>query len=246
MIDTKYISTFGKAGELVIRVRSAFPAQIEVRGMAENEPSSVFFVRKRGTGAGDTVIRIPMPLSPTNTDLEIQLSSNAHVMWEVAGFEALQRLKKERIKPQKSVADFLEHALIFARDSGNYQAGYTYMDSQNRFPIHYMDGIYNNKGQRINTPARISRKTGEIEVDANAWVGLTVANRMQILLHEFGHYYKQTKSEAAADKFALRLYLGLGFPKSEAVYTYTRSFHDSPAMNKRVGKLIKGIRKYRN
>ena len=57
--------------------------------------------------------------------------------------------------------------------------------------------------------------------------------RMSILLHEYAHFYlnKSPHSEIEADENALRLYLGLEYPKIDIMNVFINVFKRSPSEN---------------
>lgn len=59
-----------------------------------------------------------------------------------------------------------------------------------------------------NTPARVNRETGEIQLDRKMWFSLPEPYRKFILEHEKGHYYLQTTNELLADQYAFEQVAG--------------------------------------
>ena len=85
-------------------------------------------------------------------------------------------------------------------------------------------------GNVISTPARIGHQTGIIEVAYSKFKNYTIPMRIDILLHEFSHKYKNPKigleisNEIGADINALYIYLGLGFSKIDAICVFGNVF----------------------
>ena len=103
----------------------------------------------------------------------------------------------------------------------------TYNSSDGRFSIIYSPKIVSSEsGKVLNTPARINKDTGQIEVAQDKFLTMTVPMRMAILLHEFSHFYlnAEINDETEADKNALMIYLGLGYPRIEACEAFLDTF----------------------
>lgn len=64
-----------------------------------------------------------------------------------------------------------------------------------------------------NTPAIVRRDTGEIFLNRQIWFTLPLAYRRFILMHEAGHYLRQSTNELVADHFAFNQIAGT-FPES--------------------------------
>jgi hypothetical protein len=103
-------------------------------------------------------------------------------------------------------------------------------------------------GRPLNTPARINKHTGIIQVSKKKFLKYTIPMRMAILLHEFSHYYLNTniKNETEADLNALIIYLGLGYPRIDAYNVFTTVFavSDNVANRDRLNIIDDFIRKF--
>jgi hypothetical protein len=94
------------------------------------------------------------------------------------------------------------------------------------------------------TPARVNRRTGVVKFNLSKMKDYTVYMRIFIGLHEFFHYALQTTDEVKADMGALKVYLSMGYPKSEANYAMTKVFDNSPSAIKRVEILDNYIKEF--
>jgi hypothetical protein len=89
--------------------------------------------------------------------------------------------------------------------------------------------------KELETPARISKDNGTIQVSQKKFIPDTVPMRMAILLHEYSHYYvnKDINDETEADLNGLLIYLGLGYPRFEGHEAFLKTFINTPTeMNK--------------
>jgi hypothetical protein len=137
------------------------------------------------------------------------------------------KLKKWEIWMNEHTQEFVEFAQKFAENAGILttweEGGKTkdaglYQSKDKKFKIRYYNIIRNKDGKAMSTPARISNKTGIIEVSKEALKKYSVAMRMMILLHEYSHFYlnKDMANEIQADLNGLYVYLGLGYSPIEA------------------------------
>jgi hypothetical protein len=143
---------------------------------------------------------------------------------------------------------FVSFAGDFACKAGFLSPG-IYDSKDGDFLIQYLPIIEGDDGQPLVTPARTNRKTGRIQIAQPAFASFTIPVRLIVLFHERYHFQIPTRLEKPADLNALRLYLDLGFPKTEAVYATTKIFMahpDSvgPAHAKRVKDNIQFIDQY--
>ena len=96
------------------------------------------------------------------------------------------------------------------------------------FLVQLLPVIRDNQGQVQQTPARINRHTGRIQLSLQHFAGYTIPVRLFILLHERYHYQLNDRSERGPDLAALRLMLNLDYPETELVYAASRIFLAHP------------------
>lgn len=124
------------------------------------------------------------------------------------------------------IKSYIKFCRRFCFNAGVAPAG-TYNSSDGRFSVVYSPKIISSQsGETLNTPARINKDTGQIEAAQDKFVTMTVPMRMAIMLHEFSHFYlnSEINDEIEADKNALMIYLGLGFPRIEACEAFLDTF----------------------
>lgn len=146
------------------------------------------------------------------------------------------QIHKFKGEKSKNVKDFILFAQEFSERANDLPAspsGYEYKSNNNKFSIIYFDEIRVD-GKPITTPSRVSKSNGNIEVSKKRFRELTIPMRMAILLHEFSHFYVNEKmdDETEADLNALLIYLGLGYPRAEAVQAFTKTFADTEQKKK--------------
>jgi hypothetical protein len=145
----------------------------------------------------------------------------------------LQKAKLEQYIPclsGKGVPSFVKFAQEFCENASVLQPNVSYFSDDKKYQIDYMKVITEN-GRVERTPARISNKTGRMEVSKDHFVTYSVPMRMAILLHEFSHFYLNvvTQDEVEADLNALKIYLGMGYPIIEAHKSFLNVFKKTPS-----------------
>jgi hypothetical protein len=129
---------------------------------------------------------------------------------------------------------FVKAAEWFASNAGLLSIGdYRSMDGQ--FLIRYLPylSVTDKSGNEImsNTPSRVGHITGKIEVSQRHFLNYSVPARFIILLHEYAHKFqnpklkKEMEDESAADMNALYIYLGRGYPRTDAREVFLNIFY---------------------
>ena len=128
---------------------------------------------------------------------------------------------------------FVKFAEAFSERCGLLSLG-DYKSADGKFLIRYMPylTVIDQKGNEIisNTPSRIGHITGKIEVSQRHFQQYSVPMRDIVLLHEYSHKWlnpkenKKIEDESAADLNALYIYLGRGFPRTDAREVYLNIF----------------------
>jgi len=203
----------------------------------EKNGATKFFARKKEIRGLET-ITFPLPISPT--ELELYIKGDVKVRQV-----RLMGLRPPKIKLQKETFDFIQHVFDFCKNFNRVDTG-IYTDKYGRFPIVLSAQILNRETKKpMNTPARISRATGQIEVSQEKFGKYTVPIQVFILFHERSHYELQTSNELECDLQALQWYLGFGFPQTEAIYANTKIFSgDNPEHVKRATQILDYVKHY--
>jgi hypothetical protein len=195
----------------------------------------VFFNRGSGLFSGVKHFHFPMPLSPEKLVVNIR---------KIEG-EGSFSLKQTKVKPQvvfykqelMSIKPIIKLFEMFAFKAGFLDNGVYFPDQlKQETMIIYRPYIKSKdedgKMRYINSPAKIELNTGVIEVSRKHFKNYTVSMRMFILLHEISHYLLQSKNEILVDRHALQLYLALGYPGTEAMYSLTRLMEEDTTFNR--------------
>lgn len=236
-----------------LTVETASPQKIRIVVGNAKKPYTIYTDRYN-TVKGKAVFYVRMPQTPDVAFLDVINQKNGlkkdgeDRTFKVTKFEkmALQTDYKIFDYNAKSksfiefLQDFCENAAIVSSNHSIYRS------PDGVFRIDYLDNIHDlrqfvkdpktgqpiknkNYGRVMKTPARIGRKSGVIEVSKTLFLDYTVPMRMIVLLHEVAHVYlnKVDIDEVEADLNALKIYLGLGYPRIEAHQAFTEIFYNA-------------------
>jgi len=225
---------------LLIKVRTDKPEKIHLKVSDADQRNTVFTDRWK-TVNGDCSFYVRMPISGKVSLINIYNEKVGQDKFDNS-FEVVD-IKKIPLEKRLDALDFSNNDLRsfinfctkFCFNAGVLSSG-TYKSSDGRFKIEYLPTIISSKsGKELETPARISKDNGIIQVSQKKFTPDTVAMRMAILLHEYSHYYvnKDIDNESEADLNGLLIYLGLGYPRFEGHEAYLKTFISTPTeMNK--------------
>lgn len=170
---------------------------------------------------------LPFPLSPEQLMVEFyDKSYGDDTGFSIEKFE-LQKTEPRAILAEPEMHRFIDFAQRFALKAGYSPAG-VYDSEDGDFLIQYMPVITDQTGNPLVTPARTNRRTGRIQVSQSAFLRYTVPIRIVVLFHERFHFQIPTRLEKPADLNGIRLYLDLGFPRTEAIYATSKIFLAHP------------------
>jgi hypothetical protein len=242
--------------KIKVGIRAGEPGALGIKCYDASKPNTDYIRRRvpftkelfKGKNAGYREFTLPFPLSPDQLMIEMyDKMYNDDSNFKIEKFE-LQKLQPRNVWAEPEMHRFIDFAKDFVCKAGYVPTG-IYDSKDGDFLIQYMPVIEGDNGKKLVTPARTNRKTGRIQIAQPDFVTFTIPVRLVVLFHERYHFQIPTRLEKPADLYALRLYLDLGFPKTEAVYATTKIFMahpDSvgPAHAKRVKDNIQFIDQY--
>ena len=242
--------------EVILEPTGNKPCNVAMRVFDKTQAATVFVVMKKTIAQRESLF-VRMPLSPNTVQVQaVNVDYGSNPVLRDTGFRIVY-IKKHELQltlaqtkmDTPMVRSFVRFAQRFAYNCGWYDVNRTYKSNMGGFSIEYLPFITKpNTNVRMSTPARVSTKTGLIQVSKEQFVLFTIPMRMAILLHEFSHYYLNTdvSNEVEADLNALTIYLGLGYPVKEAYSAFRETFIGYPSeQNKQRFKIInKFIRDY--
>lgn len=225
---------------LLIKVKTDKPEKIHLKVSDADQKNTVFTDRWK-TVNGECSFYVRMPISGKISLINLY-NEKVGQHKEDNSFEVVD-IKKIPLEKRLDVVDFRNNDLRsfinfctrFCFNAGVLSSG-TYKSSDGKFRIEYLPTIISSKsGKELQTPARINKDSGVIQVSQKKFTPDTVAMRMAILLHEYSHFYvnKDIDNESEADLNGLLIYLGLGYPRFEGHEAYLKTFISTPTeMNK--------------
>lgn len=227
---------------LLIKVKTPKSERIHLIVYDEDRKNTVFTNRWK-TVNGECSFFVRMPVSGKTAVICVYNEKNGQHKENDDSFEVLE-VKKLPLEKRLDVVDFTNGKLRsfinfctrFCFNAGHISSG-TYRSNDGKFSIEYVPTIISSKsGKELETPARISKDTGKIQVSQKKFVPDTVPMRMAILLHEYSHYYVNADmdDESEADLNGLLIYLGLGYPRFEGHEAFLKTFINTPTEQNKV------------
>jgi hypothetical protein len=236
---------------LVVKVKTNKPEKIHLKVSDEDMRNTTFTDRWK-TVNGECTFFVRMPVSGKTCVINIYNERNGQHKDNDDSFEVVD-IKKIPLEKRMDVLDFgngnlrsfVNFCTRFCFNAGHLTSG-VYKSSDGKFTIEYVPTIISSRsGKELETPARISKDNGKIQVSQKKFIHDTVAMRMAILLHEYSHFYvnKNIDDESEADLNGLLIYLGLGYPRFEGHEAFLKTFINTPTeLNKtRYDKIKKFI-----
>lgn len=243
---------------LAVYVQTLTPCKLRIKVFDAEQPKTVFTDRYK-TVKGREVFYIRMPLSSNQVIVSVYNEAVGNRRKGEDSSFTITEVKKLPLEKRTDVGDirdytvssFVDFAQRFSFNASYLDADKTYQSSSGEFLIEYLPYITSSKtGQKMKTPARISKVNGRIQVSKEAFDNYTVPMRMAILLHEFSHFYLNDNmdDEVEADLNGLLIYLGLGYPRIEGYQAFLEVFQDTPSQQNKnrydiINKFIRDFEK---
>jgi len=222
---------------LAVKVATASPQVIRIILKDVDLPNTEFTNRYK-TVNGEFTFFIRVPVSGREAKLIIYNEDIGNIPSASDRTFQVLNIEKQPLEKRLDMIDFSINPLLksFVKFATRfcYNAGAlrpdNYTSADRRFIIQYLPTIINERGQVVNTSARISKQTGIIQVSQDKFIPMTFPMRMAILFHEFSHFYlnDEINDEVEADINALIIYLGLGYPRIEAHDAWLVAFMGAP------------------
>ncbi|MDO1449587.1 hypothetical protein Q0590_25140 [Rhodocytophaga aerolata] len=215
-------------------------AIIRITGYDAFHTKTKFFDRRAGTEQkpidGVKTFELPLPIAPDVLMVDIVNENGLDEDIQIVDLK-VKDLRTYPLWIRPKTKAFMEFAMEFSAKASKIKPG-RYVSNDKQFAIDFSRHIVNrNTGEKMFTPARVSRTTGFMEIARHKFLDYTVPMRMLILLHERMHHEQDTSEEIEADLTALRVYLSYGFPATEAIYATANIFYDRQDMIERVKQI---------
>lgn len=201
---------------------------------------------------GTETLQVMMPVSPKKILISVFNEQNGKTKTDqtfkvdkISNSPLKQKLDVSFLQ-QKKVRNFVKFAQNFCyylqetpakgetNAEGKVSSG-VYKSTDGKFFIELFPTIKDSSGNELNTPARINKQTGVIQVSKRRFYNLTIPEMMAILLHEFSHFNMSDDidSEIEADLYGLTIYLALGYPRIEAMEAWYGVFENADTLQNR-------------
>lgn len=222
---------------LKVDIHTDSPQKVRLIVYDEANPKRVFTNRYK-TISGDESLYVRMPLSPEKAVVEIKEFNSINKAIQKGNEIKLVAVSKVPLERRMDLTDinnsnirsFVDFAQKFSFNLDELEPA-IYTSADRNYYINLLPLIKNKDGQELNTPARISKRTGIIQVSKKSFEEMTIPMRLAILCHEFSHFYlnETMDSEIEADLNGLLIYLGLGYPRIEAYQAFLETFKGVPS-----------------
>jgi hypothetical protein len=229
----RFIPSNGEAFKLLVEVEASTPVELMLYGYEANLANTVHFLRQYGDAnvaevglfQGIHYFEFPFPKSVQKLKIEVfDKRSNASNGIKIKNITYKYLPLVQALVPH--VQEYIDFAFDFSQSCGYHETG-TYESASGLYSMVFSDYVRSWEDQTnaiIYTPARVNHTNGIVEVSKYYFDQLTITNRFMILLHEFTHFYYNTKDELACDLMACNICLMLGFSKTECMYAIARLF----------------------
>lgn len=245
-LDTRYEEMC-----LLVKVEVTMPTKVRIKIFDEQKPKIVFTDRYKTINSSFT-FQVNMPITSKSVIISVYDDKKGNTRQDQEKNIRVVAVDKTPLQKRIDVVDihnptiayFVDFAQRFCFNAPYLEANKSYQSDNGGFMIEYLPSIIDNKGRELTTPARISRLTGRIQVSKNQFEKFTVPMRFAILCHEFSHFYvnEDMTDETEADINGLLIYLGLGYPRIEALEAFYEVFDNYPSEeNKRRSDKIRNF-----
>lgn len=212
------------------------PQRIRIRTF-DPKKQNTFYTDRVYEISGTRNVDIRMPVSPVTSVTQIYNERNGDLpagkdpTFTVTNKQALPLPTKLEalVNMSPDLPSWRKFSNEFCDAAGWLSTG-TYYSDDVKFRIDLLPIIRNDKGQPLNTPARIHMKTGVIQASQYHMKRATVPKRKAILSHEHSHVYENQdmRNETEADLNGLIIYLAEGWPRGEAHQAFLDVFKKTP------------------
>lgn len=223
-----------KSTLLVLTIKTDRQQEIMVSVSDPDKPYTFYF-KSSGYINGERKFFVRLPLTPKIAAVRIYNVMNGNLPYGKDKSFKLVSINQEPLQQDLNVfdstnevvTDFLKFFVTFAEKAGYLPTGQElYHSLDGMFSIRYLDVIRDDFGKPINSSARVNSYTGIMDFSKYYFKFYTIPERILIGAHEFSHFYvnKDARNEFEADRNGLMIYLGLGFPRKEALQGWLKVF----------------------
>lgn len=223
-------------------IEFAQPFDLWATGVDASNKKTVFFNRLINPGSKFFNIDCTLPVSPKNLLVTFGNQYNNDNLYKIVAI-GIDQLQNRGVELSQFDYNNIEWLKKFALDASYLPDG-KYYSPQGAIWINYMPEIIDENGIVLDTPARVNHDTGEMQINSTKYKTYTVPERMYVNVHEYSHWANDNTDETFCDLESLRINLGLGFPKTEAIYAFTGILSETHENKRRVKQIVNYIHNY--
>ncbi len=219
------VPTSGKKLTVDATVFSEKPIDLIIGARDSLRSKTVYFKREIQNFVGKQDFEIPMPITPDRLSLLFYDKNKANSSEVVVSGIKVAPLDFGLTSKYDTALDkeFYRFMFWFCEHMDYMPDGMYYSENSN-YSIDLQKYIFEMDGSVSTTPSRINRETCEIEISRDKCKNMTVYMMVMILLHEYFHFRLKTTNEQEVDNKAMVVYKDMGFPSTEALYSFTKGF----------------------
>lgn len=219
------LNTNNNACEVELQIHSTHQQSLRIVGYGGTKER--YFDRNVVVAGNPTILRFGLPVSPKK--LTVKCNNNVIIK------PIINRLNS-KLSFNPKINEFTDLVKEFSQNLKNYPANKYYKSRNGSYTIKHTPSIIGKNGEK-ETPARIHKQKHYIEVSNEWFKTFTIPMRVFVLCHEFSHIFLNIDplSEEEADLNGAKLYLDMGFPVIELMYSFTKIFGESKQTTKRAG-----------
>jgi len=234
--------TNNKKVKLNFEIEFEQPFDLRATGVDASNSKTQFFNRLIYSTRPIFSVDFTLPISPKELLISFtnEVNNNDN-MYRIVSMEA-DFLKNPGVDLTAFDHKNIEWLKKFCKEASYLPCG-EYRQIGSNVWINYLPQITEN-GVVLDTPARVDHDTGEIQINASMFRNFTVPIRMVILTHEFSHWRYDNTNETFCDLEALRICLGLGFPKTECIYAFTNILNSTHQNDARMKQIVNYINNF--
>lgn len=238
------IQTDNKKLNLNFDIEFEQPIDLRATGVDENDNKTTFFNRLINPDKKLFSVDFPLPISPKKLLITFNNETNGDdSLYKIVSIGA-DYLENNGVDLTQFDYKTIEWIKKFCKEASYLPDG-EYRELGGKVWINYMPQINDPDLGIVETPARVDHETGEIQINSTKFRTYTIPIRMVMLMHEYSHWRHDNTDETFCDLEALRICLGLGFPKTECIYTFTNILNESHQNNVRMKQIVNYINNYK-
>lgn len=229
------IQTEFKKCEVELTIYAQKKEQIRIVGF--DKFNERYFDRNVDVLSNPTILRFGCPIAPETLFIKCVSTNGNQVPLKLS---AKLNSVKDSIIWSEDVREYCEFIKEFCKNIKLYPAKKDYTSVSGKYKIKHSPYILDSNGGKSVTPARIHKTQHFIEISNEWFTSMTIPMRVFVLTHEFSHVYLNSDplDEHEADLNGAKLYLKMGFPVIELIYSFTKIFGDSPETRNRAQSII--------